>query len=142
MHVIYDQINSTFLEMICRIILQVFLKCQEDLCYTLAMDTTPDLDKIALALSDPLRLQILDLLAAGRHDPCVSPDIPELPTALCALDLQSKLGDIGASKLAYHLRELRDIGLVQEHKQGKWVYYLLNQGLLHAYLHRIQQRFL
>lgn len=112
------------------------------MCYTIVMNTAAPLDKIALALSDPLRLLILDLLAAGRRDPCCSPDIPELPMAMCATDLQRKLGDIGASKLAYHLKELREVGLVQEHKQGKWVYYLLNQDLLNAFLQRVQQRFL
>lgn len=106
------------------------------------METIPALDKVALALSDPLRLHILDLLAAGRNDPCWSPDIPELPTAMCATDLQRKLGDIGASKLAYHLKELREVGLVQEHKQGKWVYYLLNEDLLNTFLQHIRRRFL
>ena len=106
------------------------------------MDTSLSVDKVALALSDPLRLHILDLLAAGRDDPCCSPDIPELPTAMCATDLQHKLGEIGGSKLAYHLKELREAGLVQEHKQGKWVYYLLNEEVLQRFLAQLQQRFL
>ena len=111
-------------------------------CYTVGMDTSSLVDKVALALSDPLRLHILDLLAAGRNNPCWSPDIPELPTAMCATDLQHMLGDIGGSKLAYHLKELREAGLVQEHKQGKWVYYLLNEAVLQAFLSQVQQRFL
>lgn len=106
------------------------------------METTTPLDKVALALSDPLRLRILDLLVEGRNDPCCSPDIPELPTAICATDVQHKLGEIGASKLAYHLKELREAGLVQEHKQGKWVYYVLNEEVLHAFLNQLQRRFL
>jgi len=106
------------------------------------MEISSLVDKVALALSDPLRLHILDLLAAGRNNPCWSPDIPELPTAMCATDLQHKLGDIGSSKLAYHLKELREAGLVQEHKQGKWVYYLLNETVLQAFLSQVQQRFL
>lgn len=121
---------------------QLFLKCQGEACYTVGMEILPPVDKVALALSDPLRLHILDLLAAGRNDPCLSPDIPELPTAMCATDLQHKLGEIGASKLAYHLKELRETGLVQEHKQGKWVYYLLNEEVLHSFLTQLQQRFL
>jgi ArsR family transcriptional regulator, arsenate/arsenite/antimonite-responsive transcriptional repressor len=106
------------------------------------MENSLPVDKVALALSDPLRLHILDLLAAGRDDPCLSPDIPELPTAICATDLQQKLGDMSASKLAYHLKELREAGLVQEHKQGKWVYYLINEQALHAFLSQLRQRFL
>ena len=112
------------------------------MCYSSAMDAAFPLAKIAHALSDPLRVQILDLLAAGRNDPCYSPDIPELPTAMCALDLQHRLGDIGPSKLSYHMRELRDAGLVREHKQGKWVYYLLDRALLVQFLEQISQRFL
>ena len=61
---------------------------------------------------------------------------------MCALDLQRELGDMSASKLAYHLKELRNVGLVQEHKRGRWVYYLLNQDLFHALLTHLQQRFL
>jgi ArsR family transcriptional regulator len=106
------------------------------------MDASLSVDKVALALSDPLRLHILDLLAEGRNDPCWSPDIPELPTAMCATDLQHKLGEISGSKLAYHLKELREAGLVQEHKQGKWVYYLLNEEVLQTFLAQLQQRFL
>lgn len=112
------------------------------LCYTGGMETITPLDKVALALSDPLRLRILDLLVEGRNDPCCSPDIPELPTAICATDLQLKLGEIGASKLAYHLKELREAGLVQEHRQGKWVYYVLNEDVLQGFLGQLQRRFL
>ncbi|HEV8191921.1 MAG TPA: metalloregulator ArsR/SmtB family transcription factor [Ktedonobacterales bacterium] len=100
------------------------------------------LDKVALALSDPLRLKILDLLAQGRNDPCSSPDIPELPTAMCALDLQHMLGESSASKLSYHMKVLRDAGLVREHKQGKWVYYLVNEGTFSAFLDQMHARFL
>lgn len=100
------------------------------------------LDKIALALSDPLRLHILDLLAAGRNDPCWSPDIPELPTAMCALDLQHRLEEMSASKLAYHMKVLREAELVREHRQGKWVYYLVNEDALTAFLQQVQSRYL
>jgi ArsR family transcriptional regulator, arsenate/arsenite/antimonite-responsive transcriptional repressor len=100
------------------------------------------LDKVALALSDPLRLTILDLLAQGRNDPCLSPDIPELPTAICALDLQHMLGEASTSKLAYHMKVLRDAELVREHKQGKWVYYLVNEGTLSAFLDQMHARYM
>ena len=106
------------------------------------MDSSLALDKVALALSDPLRLKILDLLAQGRNDPCWSPDIPELPTAMCALDLQHMLGETSASKLSYHMRVLRDAGLVREHKQGKWVYYLVDEGTLAAFLDQVHARYI
>jgi ArsR family transcriptional regulator len=106
------------------------------------MQHSPLLDKVALALSDPLRLRILDLLAAGRADPTWSPDIPELPTAICAIDLQHRLGELSASKLSYHMKVLRESGLVREHRQGKWIYYLVNEDALAGFLEQIRGRYL
>lgn len=106
------------------------------------MHTPSSPERIAHALSDPLRMRILEALAAGRQDPTWSPDIPELPTAICALDLQHRLGDIAASKMSYHMRELREAGLVREYKHGKWIYYLLNQNVLDTFLQQLRQRFL
>ena len=34
------------------------------------------LHQVALALSDPIRLQILELLVAGRENACCSPENP------------------------------------------------------------------
>jgi ArsR family transcriptional regulator len=106
------------------------------------MDKAMNVAMIAAALSDPLRVQILELLAEGRRDPCWSPNLPDYPTAMCALDLQRKLGDMSASKLAYHMKELRAAGLVQEHKQGKWVYYMLSQNGFRDFVQQIEDRFL
>lgn len=109
--------------------------------------TTPDaVQQIALALSDPLRLAILDLLAAGRTTTCLtacaSPYDPRLPEALCAADLQQRLGAMNPSKLAYHLKELREAGLVREQRRGKWVYYELNHATLQQFVAYLTQRYL
>jgi DNA-binding transcriptional ArsR family regulator len=42
---------------------------------------------IAAALGDPLRLQILELLAAGRSKACCSPENPDAPVGVCACDI-------------------------------------------------------
>jgi ArsR family transcriptional regulator len=89
-----------------------------------------DLAKIAEALGDPLRVQILDLLASGRLAPCCSPANPESPAAVCACDLAPELGGLAPSKLAYHLARLRAAGLVHEQRRGKWVYYSINRDAL------------
>lgn len=99
------------------------------------------MDQIALALSDPIRLRILDLMAGGRNDACCSPDNPETPTALCACDILPVL-DLSPSKLSYHMKELREAGLVQEQKRGRWIYYSLNRGALAEYLQAVENRFL
>jgi ArsR family transcriptional regulator, arsenate/arsenite/antimonite-responsive transcriptional repressor len=105
-------------------------------------DGAPRLDQVAHALSDPLRVSILDLLAAGRCEDCMSPANPELPEAICALDMQGLLGNISATKLSYHMKELRNARLVREHKQGKWIYYELDKDALGAFARQVKQRFL
>ncbi|MBO0778849.1 MAG: winged helix-turn-helix transcriptional regulator [Ktedonobacteraceae bacterium] len=97
----------------------------------------------ANALSDPLRLQILDLLVKGHDEFCQSPPHPEFPKALCPyLDIQSKLGNIAPSKLSYHLKELRQAELVEEHRLGKRVYYTANLDALTRFLEAFRQRYL
>jgi ArsR family transcriptional regulator, arsenate/arsenite/antimonite-responsive transcriptional repressor len=69
------------------------------------------------ALSDPRRLRILDLLRAGEQ---------------CVCDLQAAL-DCGQSLLSFHLKTLRDAGLVAMRKDGRWSHYrLVTDALVHA----------
>lgn len=69
------------------------------------------------ALSDPRRLRILDLLRAGEQ---------------CVCDLQTAL-DCGQSLLSFHLKTLREAGLVTVRKEGRWSHYqLADHALTHA----------
>ncbi|CCI14582.1 MAG: helix-turn-helix transcriptional regulator [Microcystis sp. M015S2] len=73
------------------------------------------------ALSDPLRLQILQLL---RHQ------------ELCVCELRDHL-DIAQSKLSFHLKTLKEANLVRSRQEGRWIYYSLNLSqflLLEEYL--------
>ncbi len=99
------------------------------------------LHRVALALSDPIRLQILELLVAGRDNACCSPENPDAPNGVCACDLLLQL-DLASSKLSYHMKELREAGLTQEQKRGRWIYYTLNQEALAAFLQAVQGRYL
>jgi len=65
--------------------------------------------KLFHALSDPTRLEILERLRGGER---------------CVCDLQGAL-DAAQSRLSFHLRTLRDAGLVSDRKDGRWVYYSL-----------------
>ena len=62
------------------------------------------------ALSDETRLQIIRLLGNGERCVC------ELTEAL----------DAAQSRLSFHLKTLKDAGLVSDRKEGRWVYYTLN----------------
>lgn len=62
------------------------------------------------ALSDPLRLQIIEEL---RHQ------------ELCVCELCEKL-EVNQSKLSFHLKTLKDANLIHSRQQGRWMYYSLN----------------
>jgi len=62
------------------------------------------------ALSDSLRLQVLELLRNQE---------------MCVCDLCEAL-NVTQSKLSFHLKTLREAELVQSRQEGRWIYYRLN----------------
>ena len=107
------------------------------------MEDVQLLARIAAALSDPIRLQILNILVKGRDDSCLSSPHPQFPYALCPyLDVRPKLGNISTSKLSYHLKELREAGLVEERRLGKQVFYLVNQETFSRFLEIVKTSYL
>jgi ArsR family transcriptional regulator len=66
------------------------------------------------ALSDETRLAILDMLRDGER---------------CVCDLQDAL-DAAQSRLSFHLKVLREAGLVSDRKEGRWSYYTINDAAL------------
>jgi ArsR family transcriptional regulator len=66
------------------------------------------------ALSDETRLRLLELLRAGEQ---------------CVCDLTDSL-DTGQSRLSFHLKVLKDAGLVTDRREGRWVYYALDVAAL------------
>jgi ArsR family transcriptional regulator len=61
------------------------------------------------ALSDETRLAALDMLRGGER---------------CVCELQDELG-AAQSRLSFHLKVLKDAGLVRDRKDGRWSYYSL-----------------
>ena len=61
------------------------------------------------ALSDETRLAVLDMLRDGER---------------CVCELQDAL-DAAQSRLSFHLRVLREAGLVSDRREGRWAYYAL-----------------
>jgi ArsR family transcriptional regulator, arsenate/arsenite/antimonite-responsive transcriptional repressor len=89
------------------------------------------LTRIAKALSDPIRLRMLGILAEGRSC-CEFPDPasrnvpgPGTPAGICVCEFQEQFG-LGQSKTSYHLKVLKDAGLVTEETRGKWTFYELD----------------
>jgi ArsR family transcriptional regulator len=71
------------------------------------------------ALADPVRLRVLNLLAA-------SPD-----GEVCVCEFVEPLGK-SQPTISHHLKILSDAGLVHGDRRGKWVWYSLDRARLAA----------
>ncbi|HEX9166254.1 MAG TPA: metalloregulator ArsR/SmtB family transcription factor [Gemmatimonadales bacterium] len=80
---------------------------------------TPSLGQLSRlfhALSDETRLRILEMLRSGEH---------------CVCDLTGAL-EAQQSRLSFHLRTLKEAGLVTDRRAGRWSYYALRPEVLEA----------
>ena len=66
------------------------------------------------ALSDETRLEIVQMLSHGER---------------CVCELTSSL-KAAQSRLSFHLRTLKEAGLVTDRRDGRWVHYSLNREAL------------
>jgi ArsR family transcriptional regulator len=94
------------------------------------------------AFSDPIRVRMLGLMAAAAREGRSCCDLPNLGVpvdaeeqnvGVCVCEFEDYFG-MGQSKVSYHLRKLRDAGLIQEEKRGKWSFYSLNRDAAQALL--------
>src|SRR5437867_11769791 len=79
--------------------------------------TVPDTGRavqLCHALSDETRLEIVRLLSHGER---------------CVCELQNVL-DAAQSRLSFHLKTLKDAGVVSDRRDGRWIYYALNRDAL------------
>ena len=68
--------------------------------------------ELATALSEPLRVQIVDVLRRN-------------PESVCQCELIA-LFAVSQSLFSHHMRKLTDAGLVEVERRHKWAYYSLN----------------
>lgn len=79
--------------------------------------TRPDAERVAQlfhALSDGTRLAILQRLRFGEQ---------------CVCNLTDAL-EAAQSRLSFHLKVLKDAGLVTDRRDGRWMYYTMNADAL------------
>ena len=62
------------------------------------------------ALSDETRLAVLERLSGGEHCVCELTDLMKA----------------AQSRLSFHLKVLKDAGLIQDRREGRWMYYSIN----------------
>ena len=66
------------------------------------------------SLSDPIRINILELMMDGE---------------ICVCDIVNVTG-LSQSKISYHIKILKDSGLISDRQEGRWVYYKLDLEVL------------
>ena len=81
------------------------------------------------ALSDPIRVRMLGMMADGRS--CCDFSGTGVPAdegeeGICVCEFEEVFG-MGQSKVSYHMRKLKDAGLVHEERRGKWGFYSLDR---------------
>lgn len=84
---------------------------------TTATAPRPDAAHVATwfhALADEARVQIVELLSHKER---------------CVCELEQVLG-IAQSRLSFHLKVLKDAGLLADRKEGRWMYYNLQRDTL------------
>jgi ArsR family transcriptional regulator len=100
------------------------------------------LTALGSALSDPIRVRMLKLLVAATVEGrgcCNLPnlgvpaDAEEKGIGVCVCEFEDYFR-MGQSKVSYHLRKLKEAGLVREEKRGKWSFYSLNKSQARALL--------
>src|SRR5262245_20613595 len=72
--------------------------------------------RVAKALGDPIRLQLVDVLRKHAGRVCVCELVP--------------LFDLSQPTVSHHLKVLRDAGLVGSERRGLWAFYYVNPEAL------------
>ena len=81
------------------------------------------------ALSDPIRVRMLSMMADGRS--CCDFSDSGVPAGegeegICVCEFEDQFS-MGQSKVSYHMKKLKDAGLVREERRGKWSFYTLDR---------------
>jgi ArsR family transcriptional regulator, arsenate/arsenite/antimonite-responsive transcriptional repressor len=72
--------------------------------------------KLANAIADPVRLQLVDVLRKHAGKVCVCELVP--------------LFDVAQPTLSHHLKKLREAGIVDSERRGLWAYYYVRPDAL------------
>src|SRR5215467_5729494 len=91
--------------------------CAPLACEPLPESGAEELAPLFKALADPMRLRLLSLIACHEGGEA------------CVCDLLGEF-DVTAPSVSYHLRILREAGLISSERRGTWVYYRVNPAVM------------
>jgi ArsR family transcriptional regulator len=79
-------------------------------------DQAERMGRVAKALGDPIRMQLVDVLRKHAGKVCVCELVP--------------LFEVSQPTLSHHLKKLREAGIVDSERQGLWAFYYVNPEAL------------
>lgn len=91
--------------------------CPPLACEPLSSGGAAELAPLFKAVADPVRLRLLSLIAC--HD----------GGEACVCDLLGEF-DVTAPSVSYHLKILREAGLISSERRGTWIYYRVNPDVI------------
>jgi len=99
---------------------------------------TARLVALGRALSDPIRVRMLGMMAEGRSccdlpDRGAPVDSGDESLGICVCEFEEYFG-MGQSKVSYHMGRLKETGLVREERRGRWSFYSLDRDAVHGLL--------
>jgi ArsR family transcriptional regulator len=90
--------------------------CEPTILPEVSVADAEDLAAVGKALSDPIRVQLVDVLRKHAGEVCVCELVP--------------LFDVTQQTLSHHLKKLREAGLVGVERRGLWAYYYVRPDAL------------
>ena len=94
------------------------------------MNDVESLADMLQALSDPVRLRLMQMLPCG-----------EAPCEICVCDLAARLG-VSQPNASHHLKVLRSVGLIQCQRKGGYAFYHVNREVLQGTLSHLDSQLL
>ena len=92
-------------------------RCCDPIVYPdIERDQAERMARVAKALGDPIRMQLVDVLRKHAGKVCVCELVP--------------LFDLSQPTVSHHLKVLREAGIVGAERRGLWAYYYVNAEAL------------
>jgi ArsR family transcriptional regulator len=91
--------------------------CAPLACEPVSAGRAGELAPLFKAVADPMRLRLLSLIACHEGGEA------------CVCDLLGEF-DVTAPSVSYHLKILREAGLISSERRGTWVYYRVNPNVM------------
>jgi ArsR family transcriptional regulator len=109
---------------------------ENDVPRTVSEEGVERLVALGRALSDPIRVRMLSMMAEGRG--CCDFSDSGVPAGegeegICVCEFEEAFS-MGQSKVSYHVKKLKDAGLVREERHGKWTFYSLDRKVARSLL--------